>query len=178
MRNLLIISILIYTFSLTSCYQNNKEVETAPDHLLSKDQMIEIITQIQLAEGKVVLEREKNKDYRLTGKEYTQALYHQFDITPEQLIENLNYYQEKEDVLVDIYEEVIANLSTMEDEVKIKIKEKQSKIKSDSIHRADSVAQLMTDSVAQKQVSNFKAKTLIYLVKTAERDSTSIPSFI
>jgi len=129
-----------------------------PDRLISQDQMIEILTQIQLAEGKVVLEREKNKDYRLTGKEYTQAIYHQFDITPDQLIENLNYYQSKEDIMVDIYDEVLANLSTMEDEVKIKIKEKQLKIKLDSVHRADSVAQLLADSIAKNPAVISKPK--------------------
>ena len=56
MHKLLIGGLLLAVLTLTSCYQNNKEVTTMPDRLISQDQMIEILTQIQLAEGKVVLD--------------------------------------------------------------------------------------------------------------------------
>lgn len=141
-------SILLAALMLTSCYQYNKESSSIPEHLLSKKQMIEVLTQIQIAEGKVVLEREKVKDYRLSGKEYAQEIYQHFGITPEQLVDNLNYYQDQEDLLVAIYDEVLANLSTLEDGVKIEIEAEKLQIRMDSIHRVDSLAKILADSIA------------------------------
>jgi len=119
-----------------------------PDMLLTESQMVEIITQIQLAEGRVVWEREKNKDFKVNGKEYMQEIYEHFDITPEQLVDNMNYYQSKDEVMVDIYEEVLANLSTMQEDVKLAREEELEKIKMDSIQRVDSISQIKADSVA------------------------------
>jgi len=147
MRNLLIPFILLLLLAGTACYHNNKEQVKVPDVLLSESQMVDIITQIQLAEGRVVLEREKNKDFKINGKEYMQEIYEHFAITPEELVDNMNYYQSKEKVMVNIYEEVLANLSTMEEDVKLSLKEELEKIKQDSIQKADSINTINADSV-------------------------------
>ncbi len=141
-------SMLLAVMILTSCYHYNKESTSVPEHLISKEQMIEVLTQIQIAEGKVVLEREKVKDYRLSGKKYTQEICQYYGITPEQLIDNLNYYQDQEDLLVAIYDEVLANLSTLEDGVKIEIEAEKMQIRTDSIYRADSLAKILSDSIS------------------------------
>jgi len=146
MRKLLLPFIFLLLLAGTSCYHNNKEQVKMPDRLLTENQMVEIITQIQLAEGRVVTEREKNKDFKINGKEYMQEIYEHFGITPEELVDNINYYQDKDDVLVDIYEEVLANLSTMQEEVKLSIKEDSDKAKPDSIQQLNNLNTTKADT--------------------------------
>jgi len=146
MRHLLLPFIFLLLLAGTSCYHNNKEQVKVPDNLLSENQMVEIITQIQLAEGRVVMEREKNKDFKINGKEYMQEIYEHFGITPEQLVDNMNYYQDKDDVMVDIYDEVLANLSTLQEEVKLATKEDSDKAKPDSIQQLNDLNTAKADT--------------------------------
>lgn len=82
--------------------------------VLSKDQMIQVLTDIHIAEAKV-------NDLALSGDTVavTQAKYFQFvcdkhQITPKQLEKSYQHYTKKPVLLDSIYQQVIVNLSELE----------------------------------------------------------------
>ncbi|PIQ27274.1 MAG: hypothetical protein COW63_16450 [Bacteroidetes bacterium CG18_big_fil_WC_8_21_14_2_50_41_14] len=177
MRKLLI-PILLLILGLTSCYKNNKEQSPLPNKLLSEQQMIEFLTEIQLAEGKTVLQREVNKNVGYSGSKTTLEIYSTYGITPAQLVENMNYYQDRTEVMIKIYDGVLANLSQLQEEVKVrKQKElKADKIKKDSLQVFDNQKIRILPS-GIKKVDYLTPNLTIsdYFEKIASRDSVSIP---
>ncbi|MBU3927749.1 MAG: DUF4296 domain-containing protein [Bacteroidetes bacterium] len=173
-----LIPILLLILGLTSCYNNNKEQSPLPNKLLSEQQMIEFLTEIQLAEGKTVLQREVNKDVGYSGSKTTLEIYNTYGITPAQLVENMNYYQDRTEVMIKIYDGVLANLSQLQEEVKVR-KEKElkaDKIRKDSLRLFDNQKTRILPSVIKK-VDYLTPNLIIsdYFENMATRDSVSIP---
>jgi len=177
MRKFLIL-ILLLIVGLTSCYKNNKKQSPLPNKLLSEQQMIEILTEIQLAEGKTVLQREVNKDVGYSVPKSTLKIYNTYGITPAQLVENLNYYQDRTEVMIKIYDGVLANLSQLKEEVKVKKEQelKAEKIKKDSLQAFDNQKISILPS-GIKKVDYLTPNLTIsdYFENMATRDSLSIP---
>lgn len=163
---------------ITSCYEDNKAYSPLPEKLLSQQQMIDVLTELQLVEGRVVLERDKNKDIRNTGQKYNEEVYNAFGITIHQLIENLDYYQDHTDVMVDIYDGVLANITQLQTDVKLRIAHQK---RSDRI-RTDDKLLLIQLKKGNQQAYPVKVDYLKpgltfsdYFENTATLDSVSIP---
>ena len=103
---------------LFSCYNENKVVVEKPDPLLDRQTMVEILTDIQVAEGIISHNR---KVRAKTNNEYKDSLYHRifdhYQINSKILKENIHYYNVDPSEMEKIYEEVIVRLSDIQKEV-------------------------------------------------------------
>ncbi len=137
-----ILSLSFIVLFLLGCYHENKVNPDKPETFLSYDKMTEILTDIQLAEGIIVHNRSvrtnMNNEYK--DSVYTQIFRH-YGITVTIFKENVNYYNSYPEIMEDIYEEVLANLSRMQSEVEIEAEakasaeeeEKEEDVKTDTI---------------------------------------------
>lgn len=120
-KNLFLLSFLIF---LISCYNENKPLAEEPDPLFSKNEMVDIMTDVQLAEGIIALQRKENKK---KGDDYNDSLFQVvFDhhgITHEQLIENIDFYNLQPKVMEKIMEKVLTKLSMQQTEIELKAAE-------------------------------------------------------
>ncbi len=150
---------LVLILLLPSCYERHFEGSPKPEKLLSHEQMIEILTDIQLEEARVVAQRDKDKAYNNTATQYKEDIVKKYGISVEEFVENLNYYQDQDETLIDIYDEVLANLSRMQEDVKRQLEEeKELKRINDSIAEADSINLVISDSLKQIADTNLIAK--------------------
>jgi hypothetical protein len=112
---------------LVSCYHENKPDVVKPDRFLTKDEMIDILTDIQLSEAIMTNHLQNHAQQEETYKDSLfQVVFDQYDITSRQLRENINYYNLKPKEMEDIYEEVLTNLSKKQSEIRIKAEEIQA----------------------------------------------------
>lgn len=103
---------------LVSCYHENKTEVKIPDHYLEREEMVEILTDIQIAEGIITNNRVHRKKIK---KEYKDSIYQRlfdhYNITAETLKENIAFYNVDPSVMEEIYEDVLANLSKVQSEI-------------------------------------------------------------
>jgi len=121
---------------LLGCYHENKVNPDKSETFLSYDKMTEIITDIQLAEGIIVHNRSvrtnMNNEYK--DSVYAQIFRH-YGITVTIFKENVNYYNSYPEIMENIYEEVLANLSRMQSEVEMKAEEEaEAKAKEEDLN--------------------------------------------
>ncbi len=82
-----------------------------PKKLLTKTQMISIMTELQLLEASMdIIENDTNKS-KTHGIYYHKVLLKKFDIDSTILKENLNYYTAKPEVISEIYDSITVKLS-------------------------------------------------------------------
>ena len=142
----------ISIFILSSCYHVNESENVVPDVLISKTQMVEILTEIQITEAGFSLNKNRVKAKELKPEYYDKILL-QYGITIAQLKENIDYYHESPEVLEDIYDKVLANLSKIESDVLIEKEELEKKRITDSIFMVtDSLNLLIADSIAREGI--------------------------
>ena len=124
MRKLLLIfgAVLL----LFSCYHENKEEISEPDPLFTPQQMVNIMTDIQIAEAVIARNR---IDRNVLEKSYKDSVfrvvYDHYGITRQQLLDNINYYNSKPRQMEKIYDKVLSNLSRMKSEVDVKMKKEE-----------------------------------------------------
>lgn len=136
---------LIFAFAISSCYHVNKSEPVAPDVLLSKSQMVEILTEVQITESGFTIRENRDKALELKPKYYDRILQ-QYGITLQQLRDNIDYYHGSPKVMENIYESVLANLSKIESDVIIEKEELEKAIANDSISMlADSLDAATTE---------------------------------
>ena len=140
---------ILLIFSLISCYHENKEAVKIPVNKLSKDQMIDILTDLQLAEGIITYRRID----KLPAKEYGEAVYtkviEEHHISREQLQENIDFYNDDPKLMEKIYDEVLARLNKMQTEIMLEA------AKLDSIARINSDSLQILDSTNRFEYINF-----------------------
>jgi len=110
----------------------NKRDIAIPEKLLSKKQMVEVLTEIQITEAGFSINKNRKSANNLKPQYYTKIL-EQYDITYQQLKENIDYYHNSPKKFEEIYELVLGNLSKTQNDV---IKEKEEfdkKVSGDSI---------------------------------------------
>ncbi len=112
-RQLVIFSLLL---CLVSCYNVNEREVVVPDKLLSKSEMVSVLTDVQLVEAGLSINENRRLEMELKP-EYYRLVLDTHNITLKQLKENINYYQSTPKVMEDIYDEVLANLSKLQSEV-------------------------------------------------------------
>ncbi len=139
----------VFVLILPSCYNVNKSEPVIPDLLLSKSQMIEILTEVQIAEASLRISKSKKKANELKPKFYDNILQ-EAGVTLIQFKENMDYYQNFPIVMEEIYESVLGNLSRLESNVLIEKEELDKAIAADSVARLqDSLDLLRLDSLAR-----------------------------
>ena len=131
--------VFVSLFLISSCYNVNRDEPIKPDILLSKEQMVEILTEVQLTEAGFHFKYYRNKAKELKPEFYNKILK-QYGITLQQFKNNIDYYNYHPKVMKEIYESVLANLSKIQSEVLLEEQE------AERIRIADSVA-VLTDSV-------------------------------
>lgn len=119
-----IIIALSVIFTLNSCYNINESVVQPPDKLLSKEEVVSILTEIQIVEAGFSI-TENRRDERDLKPQYYQAVLDSHNISLLQLRENVNYYQSSPKVMEEVYETVLANLSKIQSDVKMEVDELQ-----------------------------------------------------
>lgn len=111
-----ILFVLLIPF-LYSCYHVNQPEIKVPEHLLNEEEMVTIITDVQLVEGALSYRRTlrvEQKDFR---KSAYQQLFSTYGITAKILNENISYYNNEPEKMELIYEQVLAKLSRIQSEL-------------------------------------------------------------
>lgn len=131
-RNLILLLIII---GLSSCYTENKSIIKAPESLMSEELVIEILTDLQLAEGIISHSRLGKTSIKREFKDSIyQVVFDHYEITAEQLNENLDYYNHDLEHMEKMYEQVLTNLSKYESEIMLEENEQDTVlIKEDTV---------------------------------------------
>ncbi|NOX85115.1 MAG: DUF4296 domain-containing protein [Chlorobi bacterium] len=115
---------------LGSCYHENTEKVKEPDPLFSPTEMAEILTDLQLAEAVVARNRIERKHLEKAYKDSVyRMVFEHYDITKEQLLENINYYNSKPKRMEKIYNKVLSNLSRIQTELEVEVKKEKQEEK-------------------------------------------------
>jgi hypothetical protein len=113
-------SFLFIAVLLTSCYTENRPEVNPPDKLLSEEVIINMLTDIQLAEGIIVDQRSAKTNVSRSFKDSLyQVIFDHYQVTAQELNENLDYYNNNPEQMEDIYEEVLSRLSQKETEIRM-----------------------------------------------------------
>jgi hypothetical protein len=120
MKNWLTLTFIVATMS--ACYNINEKEIIIPEKLLSKNELASIMTEMQIAEASFVVNSEVRFELSMKPNYYDAILIH-YDITLDEIRDNINYYQSSHDDMTEIYETILANLSKLESDVEYQIKE-------------------------------------------------------
>ena len=131
--------LLIIILGLVSCYNESKPVVEPPDFLMSEEMVIDVLTDIQLAEGIITHSRRERKTTERDFKDSVyQVIFDHYEITAEQLNKNLDYYNSDVEQMEKMYEKVLENLSKHETEIRMADQKQDSAvIKSDSLSQIE-----------------------------------------
>jgi len=121
---------------LTSCYHEAAEEVVIPQRLLPEDSLVTVLTEVQLAEGAITYNRISHKKVKDDKEKYYAFIYRKFNLTPELLKENIDYYNSDPERMVAIYDKVLARLSELQAVLSVELKKKE-KAKEDSINSID-----------------------------------------
>jgi len=115
-----------------------------PENMLTKDQMVDILTDLQLAEGILTFRRIEKLPVTNYGESLYNKVIEEHHITRHQLQENIDFYNNDPKLMEKIYEEVLARLTKMQSELNAQAARIDSiqKFKRDSIQMLDSVLHL------------------------------------
>ena len=109
---LFFMSLFLCGITLTSC---SKKEEKIPKNILSKEKMIAVMVDVQMAEASI-----QNRSLSITDSTkliaagYYKNLFEKNKITEQQFRESFLYYSHHLDLLNKIYEEVIYEMSKMQ----------------------------------------------------------------
>jgi len=112
----LLISLTIW-FLATSCYHENQPKIDKPEQLISKKELIAVLTDIYVAEGAIAYHRMNKTLNDGISTRYYQQIFDKYQITHRVLKDNLRYYNATPEVMEEVMEEVLANLSRLQSEV-------------------------------------------------------------
>lgn len=125
MRNFLVV--ILMTMVIVSCYHENKPEAVAPDKLFTEDMLVDILTDIQLAEGIINQQRlQKVKSDKGFKDTIYIVLFKKYDITLKELNENLDYYNTDPEYMEGLFDKVLENLSKMQAEIQVEAARKDT----------------------------------------------------
>lgn len=104
---------------ITSCYNEQKLEAIPPDPFIVEEQLVEILTDMQLAEGIISFDRLNKATNKGDFKDsvYSVVLKN-YGLTAKELTDNLAYYNQDPKNMEKLYEKVLSNLSTLQSEIK------------------------------------------------------------
>ena len=114
MKNKLIFLASAIAFLLFSCYHENHPEVEAPDHFIPRDDMVNILTDIYVTEGILAYQRMNKNLTEEISAHYYKVVFEEHQINHLILKENLRYYNSKPEVMEEILEDVLANLSRLQ----------------------------------------------------------------
>ncbi|MCF6171917.1 MAG: DUF4296 domain-containing protein [Bacteroidales bacterium] len=112
---------------LLSCYHENQPEISPPDHLLSEKEMVNILTDVQLAEGAITYRRTRRIEQQNFRESAYKQVFSTYGINAKILNENLNYYNNNPEKMEQVYDKVLAKLSRIQGQLK------EETIRSDSV---------------------------------------------
>ena len=132
---------IIFVFVFLSC--ESKVKYDKPDDLISKEQMIDLLTDIHLVNGTTGV---KNKDLE-KDKNYMSLIYEKYNIDSTQFAASNIYYTANISEYENIFEEVEKRLKNLQDKynnerdsiIKSKTEAKKLKIPKDKLKKSDSI---------------------------------------
>lgn len=117
MVNKLWIFFIVMMLVSASCYHENHPQVEIPEHQLSKKQMVDILTDVYLAEGAITYHRMNKTLTEEKSAGYFKLIFDEHHITHRILKDNLRYYNASPEEMEKIMEDVLANLSKLQAEV-------------------------------------------------------------
>lgn len=156
MKNSLLLFLLI---SIISC--NSNTIFKKPDDLISKEKMVELLTDLYVANASRMY-KNNNNDRNI---DYTFLVYEKYGIDSAQFKRSNYYYTTKIDEYESIYLEVEKNISALNTDFKAIKKEKDS-IRKDSLKQV----RFIKDSI--RNVAILKDSVLLSIVNKHIKDST------
>ncbi len=117
---------------LSSCYHKAPVPEFNMKLVLPADTMVNILTDIQLAEGAIVVQQRNSANISKLSRIYADEVLEKHHVSMAEVEESVRYYSFHIDQMNNIYDKVIARLSIMQnkqDEIirKSPLKEKKEK---------------------------------------------------
>jgi hypothetical protein len=107
MKNLLIVLLSLIVVGCNS-------TEERPELVISKEEMINVMTDVQIAESFIKLKFAlRNDSVQLTDSIYN-AIFKKYNLTKESYDSSFSYYVSQPEVLQEIYEAAIINLSALD----------------------------------------------------------------
>ncbi len=156
-----LLSMLLLAF-VTSCYHEVGEKVIVPKRLLPEDSLVMVLTEIQLADGAITYKRISHKKVGDEKQKYYAVIYKKYNLTPELLKDNIDYYNTDPDEMVKIYDKVLARLSQLEAKINLEVKEKEKeKARQDSI-RAALDTNIFVLKKMESSLKTDKTKTFIW----------------
>lgn len=98
---------------LLSCNTAKKDVP----NVLTREQMVDILTDIQIIEAKLTYEKKSAIKFEQLSKKYYKSVFSKYEITREEFEESLFYYEQDIEELDNIYSDVITNLNKLQSEI-------------------------------------------------------------
>ncbi|KAB1062841.1 DUF4296 domain-containing protein [Salibacter halophilus] len=131
MRNFLFIAFIsLISFGCSS----DEEKATPPNDIIQQEQMVQILTDIQIAEAIYQRGNFPKDDY--DGKKYVlkmyQKIFEKYEIDEQKFKQSLTWYEEHPKILADVYDEVLNELSQREANLRDKRKAKNKEKKKDN----------------------------------------------
>ena len=135
-----IFSFIFILIILTSCYNENKKVPEEPSHFLSEDELVEIMTDVQLAEAILSFDKSHKSAKKEDFKDSVyKVIFNKYNITAEQLTDNITYYNNDPKNMERLFEVVMSNLSQLQSEIQLEAIANDSSVKNDVLAQNDSL---------------------------------------
>lgn len=121
-RHIILFFVLFFIFFSFSCKQNKNEVTTIkePSKLLPTEKMIDLITEVHIAEALIVQHQAHGKNVPYYTALYFKTILKKYGISRKDFFENVEYYAYDSKKLEIIYTEVITNLTKKQTEISLK----------------------------------------------------------
>lgn len=104
-------------FAVVLLFSCNRKTNVTPTGLLSKSRMVDLLTEIQLAEAGAGTGYNLDQLNALMAERYA-ALLQRHQVSYEQFVASYNHYLAHPEQLAAIYDEVIKRLTDMEAEIR------------------------------------------------------------
>jgi len=125
---------------ISSCYNVNKNEVVKPGHFFNEEKMINVLTDIQIAEGTLSYERTKRIDIKDLKAAYYNQVFLKYGITAVDFKQNMDYYNSSPERIEKVLEKVLENINQMQGDLERKIADSLRVIRvQDSIRKADSI---------------------------------------
>jgi hypothetical protein len=116
---------MIVMIAMSSCYHVNEEQVKIPNKLLSEKELAEIITEMQITESGFIVAN-KMKIRKSEKPRYYKAILEKYDVTLDDIRDNMIYYHSQPKVMQGIYETSLENLSKLQNEIEEDIKRQKA----------------------------------------------------
>lgn len=116
MKTKLAIATVFVLFSFLGCYNNQAVKNIQPDIVLTKNQMIDIMTDVQILEASLNRKRDLGQNITMLKVDWYNQVFVHHKISNQIFEDNLVYYNQLSDEMEKILDEVSARINQMKSE--------------------------------------------------------------